>query len=380
MGYREVSQARKILQRFAKNHPADVPITLRSALQEIGQLGGMHVDQDVILAYLRKAGYRLLQDLEAVDTVLTESTDRGAVEDKYEAYTALLDADIDALLEDELIANEDAPLISTGWHDNLQNLAHYEQTGDQRKLAELIENNLGLVRKVAQRFVKYPGNTLDYEDLVSEGTIGLITAIKRFDFRQGTQLSTYAMWWIRQSIVRAIHQHGMAVRIPVHMAEIIAKIVKLEDNVEISDPDQVATKLQITLNTYQCAKTVHRMFYQHVSLNNTVGEEGSTELGELVDTAGNNNTLGRIKGDPELEFMVVERIERLTAIITRLKTKEQRVLLERFGELSPTLEMVAHGMGITRERVRQIEKTALDRTRFFLRDQQYSDWHIELED
>lgn len=238
---------------------------------------------------------------------------------------------------------------------------------------------MGLVRKEASRFLTYPGNTLDYEDLLSEGTIGLMKAIARFDVRKGSQLSTYAVWWVKQSIVRAIHQHGMAVRIPAHMADLVAKVIRTESNMETPDPEKVATKLHIPLPQYYHAKDVYLMFYQGASLNTAIGEEGDTELGELVDATDKHSTLGDLRGDPEIEFTIKERTELLEPVISRLKPKEQHVLRERFGESSPTLETLAKGMGITRERVRQIEKKALKRSRAFLKGQRYADWHVELE-
>lgn len=217
----------------------------------------------------------------------------------------------------------------------------------------LISSNLRLVVSVAKHSL---GKGLSLQDLIQEGNIGLMRAADKYDCRKGFRFSTYATWWIRQGISRAVADHGRLIRIPVHMGELIGKITKLQreaasrDGALLSD-QELAERLSVDVSKIRSARNC---VSDTVSLETAVGDDDETDLGYFIadDKAP----------DPEKETMERMRREALEAALSQLKEREQKVIRLRFGldDGRPwTLEEVGSVMGVTRERIRQIEKNAL---------------------
>ncbi len=322
-------------------------------------------------------GALVLSHREEDDIPVQTTTITGATADPVKDYlkqigkVALLNAELEVELakriEAGLFAEEKLATATKLTREAERDLKWVVKDG-QRAKSHLLEANLRLVVSLAKR---YTGRGMQFLDLIQEGNLGLIRAVEKFDYTKGYKFSTYATWWIRQAITRAMADQARTIRIPVHMVEVINKLARvqrqlLQDLGREPTPEELARELDMTPEK---VVEVQKYGREPISLSTPLGEDGDSEFGDLIE-----DTEAVVPADAVGFTMLQRELER---ILDSLHPREAGVIRSRFGlgdGVQKTLDQIGEEFGVTRERIRQIESKTMSKLRHPSRSQMLRDY------
>ncbi len=320
-----------------------------------------------ILDYLEQNGIvAMVPDSDADDDIILDVDDEPTEEELENIEFTVTDGvSIEDPVRMYLKEIGKVPLLSA---DEEVELAKRMEEGDSDAKKRLAEANLRLVVSIAKRYV---GRGMLFLDLIQEGNLGLIKAVEKFDYRKGYKFSTYATWWIRQAITRAIADQARTIRIPVHMVETINKLIRVQRQLlqELGRepyPEEIAKEMQLPVER---VREIQKISQEPVSLETPIGEEEDSHLGDFIQD-------DNVPVPAEAAAFTLLR-EQLSEVLDTLTEREQKVLRLRFGlddGRARTLEEVGKEFDVTRERIRQIEAKALRKLRHPSRSRKLKDY------
>ena len=341
-----------------------------SEIEKVFADQGMELDDDKtekVFEYLENKGIvAMVPENDTEDDIILDVEDEPTEEELENIEMAVPDGvSIEDPVRMYLKEIGKVPLLTA---EEEKDLAMKMEAGDMEAKKRLAEANLRLVVSIAKRYV---GRGMLFLDLIQEGNLGLIKAVEKFDYRKGYKFSTYATWWIRQAITRAIADQARTIRIPVHMVETINKLIRVQRQLlqELGRepyPEEIAEKMGLPVER---VREIQKISQEPVSLETPIGEEEDSHLGDFIQD-------DNVPVPAEAAAFTLLK-EQLVEVLGTLTEREQKVLCLRFGledGRARTLEEVGKEFDVTRERIRQIEAKALRKLRHPSRSRKLKDY------